>query len=178
MLLFNMWTSGIVKGANQSQLFFKVKRCRWQLSSKVKEPNTISLFASTEGSVPSIWLSTCSVWIKWARAARRKDRARATWLRLLKWAWETAKRDRATKAGQQKTPWMGCVRCVCVFRGSGGQEMSAFFLPSAHLHLHNFLSPQLKKEGGRCWHKNPNWWGNNGGVKGRFLGPKFSKMVV
>ena len=67
--------------------------------------------------------------MKWARVKRRKDRVQATWLRLLEWVWETAKRDRATKAGQQKTPWMGCVRCVCVcvFRAARTKKCQHFF---------------------------------------------------
>lgn len=62
--------------------------------------NNPRLFASTDGSIPSICPCTCSVWIKWPRPERRQDRVRVIWPRLLKCAWETAKRDRATKAGQ------------------------------------------------------------------------------
>lgn len=84
--------------------------------------NNPRLFASTEGSAPSICLSTCSVWIKRARTARRQDGVRVTWLRLFACAWETAKRDRASR----KLPEWG-VWDVCVFRGGEDERCQHFF---------------------------------------------------
>lgn len=85
--------------------------------------NNPRLFASSEGSVPSIYLSTCSVWIKWARTERRQDGLRVVWLRLFACAWETAKRDRASR----KLPEWG-VGAVCVFRGGEDERCQHFFL--------------------------------------------------
>lgn len=105
------------------------------------------LFVTVAGSILSICPSTCPVGLKGARMDRRKDRPLAIWLQLLKCAWETAKRDRATKVGQKESALNG-VHMMCVCSGGSKDERCQQFFFRVPISICIFSIPhkQQRKE--------------------------------
>lgn len=123
----------LIKAAHQST-FFNSHTTTFTTSVLfvLKLDNPI-LFVTMADSILSSCLSTCPVWLKWARMDRRKDEAQGIRLQLLKYAWETAKRDRLNKLGQKRAHWIVCAWCVGVYLGGskdGRCQQFSFSSPS------------------------------------------------
>ena len=124
-----MWTSGVVKGANERQLVFKVKGCHWQLSSKVKEANTIC----GDGRQSSVYLSEHLFRLnEMGQSEEKKGQGAGNMAAIVGVGLRDSQKRQSHQSGPAENSLNGvcemcvCV-CVCVFRAARTKKCQHFF---------------------------------------------------